>query len=299
MLKGNLRYALLTTYEKTWAFYIEDKNNLYISPLIKTNQFILAIYYILELRSKKNDSSTITKHLRSVKKFKEDCQTKEDSEKKDDCQGNEDVCKCKDGCEEKESLENSDNDSDDEVYIGSEIKDGLSDLEIIELINTSMIKPQFLGEGLDCVVVKVKINNQFYALKILDCMKDKHGVKPEMKNEINILKFIKLKRIKSVPVMYFGGMIIFRLCILMDYLDGENIDFEDIEDTHKVKYIECLNELHKHFILHGDINPGNFIFKDNQVYIIDFGRSKILSDTDESRELLKEEMNELKSFSRY
>lgn len=169
MLKGNLRYALLTTYEKTWAFYVEDKNNLYISPLIKTNQFILAIYYILELRSKKNDSSTITKHLRSVKKFKEDCQTKEDSEKKDDCQGNEDVCKCKDGCEEKESLENSDNDSDDEVYIGSEIKDGLSDLEIIELINTSMIKPQFLGEGLDCVVVKVKIIYQIEKNKISSC----------------------------------------------------------------------------------------------------------------------------------
>jgi Kae1-associated kinase Bud32 len=88
------------------------------------------------------------------------------------------------------------------------------------------------------------------------------------KSEAKIIE--KLKSIINVPKIIRTG----NNQIIMQYIDGKKLSehLESLNYKTICKQIgEILTKLHNQDIIHGDLTTSNMIYKDNKLYIIDFG----------------------------
>ena len=106
--------------------------------------------------------------------------------------------------------------------------------------------------------------------------------------------------VDCVPKLFYYGEILTRIFLVESYIPGTVYTSFDLMTQYASQCLDCVEALHKKWILHGDLRARNFIIDKNKVYIIDFGLSKILDLNDpESKELLDEEMNLIrKEFNR-
>ena len=104
-----------------------------------------------------------------------------------------------------------------------------------------------------------------YRLPILDEKLRKSRTKSEakiiekLKNIINVPKIIKTDNKKE---------------IFMEYIDGKKLS-EDLEKLNYKKIAkqigETLTNLHNEDIIHGDLTTSNMIYRNNKLFLIDFG----------------------------
>lgn len=61
-----------------------------------------------------------------------------------------------------------------------------------------------------------------------------------------------------------------------------------------IQSIDILEHIHKHFVIHRDIKPHNFMVRDGELFLIDFGMATffINTETDKPREKTSENLNE-------
>ena len=115
--------------------------------------------------------------------------------------------------------------------------------------------------------------------------KKEFAVKLEFKNEINTLKkeaqiYTYLKNTKGIPLMYNYGVYEGFNYLILDLLGPSIIDVS-LNIENKIKYlieaIDIIENLHEKNLVHRDIKPDNFLLniQKNQLYIIDFGLTKI------------------------
>jgi tRNA A-37 threonylcarbamoyl transferase component Bud32 len=135
-------------------------------------------------------------------------------------------------------------------------------------------------------VYKIQIDNEQYALKLHKITRDSDKrILAEMKNENSIYDFLKNKE-GNWPILYYGGFITTNksiyYAICTNYIDGNCYTIENLKtlqpnELNKLKELslKTIKSFHSNKISHGDIRPPNFIFKDDEAYLIDFGFAKI------------------------
>ena len=121
------------------------------------------------------------------------------------------------------------------------------------------------------------------AVKILSKkLCDEQNIVERFENEARIMVKLTHPNIRQV---YDYGMIDDRSCIIMEYLDGEDLGTLIKRDavftqSQIIKWwnqmVSALKYTHQLGIVHGDIKPSNiFITKDGNVELLDFGIAKV------------------------
>jgi calcium-dependent protein kinase len=138
---------------------------------------------------------------------------------------------------------------------------------------------KIVGQGGFGKVYKIldKQSNKPYALKMQKIF-DRNTLK-----EIEMLKILSKDKTLSQDVVKYYDHFMFnnQLCILMEFIDGQEAD--DFFQTHKfgtqdfivfaIWLTNIINKLHKLNYIHRDIKPGNILVTKTGYKLIDFGFS--------------------------
>lgn len=108
-----------------------------------------------------------------------------------------------------------------------------------------------------------------------------------LKNETTILKYLYEQGSRNIPIIYWYGLVSNKMCTvftyftlsLHEYIEKINKSDWNISKREKkaneimVVCIAILESVHNNLVIHRDIKPQNFMFKDGELYLIDFGLS--------------------------
>ena len=107
-----------------------------------------------------------------------------------------------------------------------------------------------------------------------------------LKNETTVLKYLYDQGCRCCPIIYWYGIYLDTSCIVFSYYTISLYDYlhiKPIEDNKKLHImrtcIEMLESIHTHFVIHRDIKPQNFMIRDGELYMIDFGLATFYIDS--------------------
>jgi len=136
-----------------------------------------------------------------------------------------------------------------------------------------------IGNGKFGVVYKgiYKKTNEPVAIKTED---SRTSIK-SLKHETTVLKYLYDHGSHNIPVIYWYGIHLNDTCLIMTYYDMslyQYIQKNDEISIHKLNriFLQCiliLESIHKLFVIHSDIKPQNFMLKNGELFLIDFGLS--------------------------
>jgi len=115
--------------------------------------------------------------------------------------------------------------------------------------------------------VAIKVGETLNQLKIL-------------KNETTVLHYLHSNGCRQIPhIIWYGrldpiGSMGFIMplyeCSLYEYSKKKEFTTPIVQSI-MIQAISILESIHKHFVIHRDIKPQNFMIKDGELYLIDFG----------------------------
>lgn len=140
-----------------------------------------------------------------------------------------------------------------------------------------------IGEGQFGTVYKGKYkrNDEYVAIKVehLD------APLPSLNHETRILNYINSKHSTCVPFVYWYGFHDHLPTLIMPLYDHSLEDLYLQKNKSKndlshycIKMIDILKFIHEYGVIHCDLKPQNFMMKNNEIYLIDFGLAKIFFD---------------------
>jgi serine/threonine protein kinase len=137
----------------------------------------------------------------------------------------------------------------------------------------SLIGKGNFSEVLQCINLNT---NSVIAIKI----EQSDTVYKTITNEAKIMNYLQNNKCKYIPTVYWYGKylnynclaISFYDCSLATYIQNNRLTLKEINE-YMVQLLSIINEIHNNFVIHRDIKPDNFMFKNNKLYIIDFGLS--------------------------
>lgn len=100
-----------------------------------------------------------------------------------------------------------------------------------------------------------------------------------LKHEVEILYFLNEKKCNGIPKIYWYGVSNQYPCFIMPYYDCTLCQYISIQpkkdDIGMIKMIKnmlsILNNIHNSFVIHRDLKPDNFMIKNGEIFLIDFG----------------------------
>ncbi len=127
-----------------------------------------------------------------------------------------------------------------------------------------------------------------------------------LKHEVTILNYLFYSGARNIPKIYWFGKHNGYTCLVMSYFScslNEYILKKGPIETKKLASIMCkcidvIESIHRHHILHRDIKPHNFMIKDGDIYMIDFGLSSVFIDENE-KHIHKQDVNNVIGTPRY
>lgn len=114
------------------------------------------------------------------------------------------------------------------------------------------------------VAIKTEQSNQDYS---------------SIKHEVKMMNYLFRNNFKQLPMIYWYGKYKNLTCLIMTYYDCsleqymKNVLFKHKSNDIILQCINIIEYIHKYYILHRDIKPQNFMIKNNNVFLIDFGLS--------------------------
>ena len=107
-----------------------------------------------------------------------------------------------------------------------------------------------------------------------------------LRHEVNILNYLFRSGTKNIPRIYWFGQHRDHTCLVMTHFSCSLRDYiarkGKLEQrklaSMMIKCIDVLESVHKYHIVHRDIKPHNFMCKDGDLYLIDFGLSTAFID---------------------
>ena len=101
-----------------------------------------------------------------------------------------------------------------------------------------------------------------------------------LRNETTILNYLSNHGCKNVPSVFWYGLYMDNLCLVMtlydcslfDYIQKKKLTENQIHSIMK-KCIDIIEIIHNNFVLHRDIKPQNIMIKEGDLFLIDFGFS--------------------------
>lgn len=99
-----------------------------------------------------------------------------------------------------------------------------------------------------------------------------------LKREASILKYLYDLGCREIPLIYWFGPHQDSICLVMGHYDCCLSDYIKVKtltlaqlDNVIVQYIQILQSVHRHFVIHRDIKPQNCMIKGGKMFLIDFG----------------------------
>jgi casein kinase 1 len=142
-----------------------------------------------------------------------------------------------------------------------------------------------------------------------------------IKNEATILNYLYRNGCKFIPFVYWYGLFLENPTLVMSHYEmslneytmnlykfGANkVDSIEIEDTNMNNAIlrwfknmlNILENIHSNFIIHRDIKPQNFMIRDGEIYLIDFGMATTFVDNTNNHVEEKTAKNEIIGTPKY
>jgi serine/threonine protein kinase len=110
-------------------------------------------------------------------------------------------------------------------------------------------------------------------------IKIEHGSMSSLKHEVKMCNYLFMAGVRKIPSIYWFGSHLEKPCLVMTFYEcslfsyltsGKDITIEKMNIL-MLKILDIFENIHKHFVLHRDIKPQNFMIKDGELYLIDFG----------------------------
>ena len=106
-----------------------------------------------------------------------------------------------------------------------------------------------------------------------------------LKNEASLMKYLYDHGCRNIPIVYWYGLykgsmgLVMSLyeCSLHDYLKTKELPQNKVNSI-MAYAITILESIHNQFVIHRDIKPQNFMLKEGELYLIDFGMSTFYID---------------------
>ena len=109
-------------------------------------------------------------------------------------------------------------------------------------------------------------------------IKIEYGGIQSLKHEVKVMNYLATSGVKQIPNIYWYGIhnsdpcLVFTLyeCSLFDYMEKKEVTIEKM-NLLMIKAIDIIENIHRFFVLHRDIKPQNFMVKNGDIFLIDFG----------------------------
>jgi serine/threonine protein kinase len=148
----------------------------------------------------------------------------------------------------------------------------------MEITNKYIIQNK-IGNGKFGIVYRgiYRKTNEPVAIKTED---SRTSVK-SLKHETTVLKYLYDHGSRNVPIVYWYGIHLDNTCLIMTYYDMSLYQYiqsnPDISND-KINriFLQCiviLESIHKLYVIHCDIKPQNFMLRNGELFLIDFGLS--------------------------
>jgi serine/threonine protein kinase len=118
-----------------------------------------------------------------------------------------------------------------------------------------------------------KLRQEQVAIKL------EYGSMNTLKHEVKMMNYLFTNGVRKIPYIYWYGIHEEVPCLVLSYYECSLFEYVKIKtsisttkmDILMIKAIEIIEHIHKFFVLHRDIKPHNFMVKDGDIYLIDFG----------------------------
>jgi len=162
-----------------------------------------------------------------------------------------------------------------------------------------------LGEGKFGLVFKAMNidSNEIVAIKT-ENIKTTYKL---LKNETKILKYLYDQGSRCIPIVFWYGICLDKTCLVFSYFPFSLYDYVENKGKVDIKLvsnimkscIEVLESIHKHYVLHRDIKPQNFMYRDGEIFLIDFGLATFYIDENGKHIENKNDCDEIVGSTRY
>jgi serine/threonine protein kinase len=151
--------------------------------------------------------------------------------------------------------------------------------QIIEKIGEGNFSDVFKGLSLK--------TGEKVAIKMEKSLKEEEGPIRILKRETTILNY--LGNGGNLPKIHWFGNVGQRACLILPFYEYSLYDWakrETVEtrlpkiDSIRQRMISILKYIHSKSVIHRDIKPHNFMVKDRDIYLIDFGLATFFKDAD-------------------
>ena len=139
-------------------------------------------------------------------------------------------------------------------------------------ITNNIVQGKF-GNIFKCTHIKT---NEYFAIKI----ENKSNTIKLLKNETTMINYLYGNGCRNIPSVIWYGNHNDHLCLIMplydcslyDYIMKKTLSISQINNI----ILQCINiisSVHTNFVIHRDIKPQNFMIKNGELFLIDFGFS--------------------------
>ncbi len=156
-------------------------------------------------------------------------------------------------------------------------------LEINDEIHNRYVIEKVIGNGMFGNVYKARCKKKdiYYAVKT----ESADSPYNTLTHECSVLKYLYDNRCRSIPSISWYGAHKATFCLvtplydvtLTDYLQHRKPPRESLRRLFP-KMLNLMETIHKLHVLHRDIKPDNFMVKNNELFLIDFGLSHVCID---------------------
>uniref|UniRef100_A0A6C0DSG1 non-specific serine/threonine protein kinase n=1 Tax=viral metagenome TaxID=1070528 RepID=A0A6C0DSG1_9ZZZZ len=108
-----------------------------------------------------------------------------------------------------------------------------------------------------------------------------------LKNEASILNYLYNHGCRGIPIIYWYGIFNTYYCMVIPLYTSSLFSLRakkefTIETVYgiMIQAIDILEHIHKQFVIHRDIKPQNFMIRDGELYLIDFGMATFYINAD-------------------
>lgn len=100
-----------------------------------------------------------------------------------------------------------------------------------------------------------------------------------LQHEVKMIQYLFMSGVRNIPCIYWFGTYLENPCVVITLFECSLYEYKisgkeiTTDKMNKImwKLLDIFEHVHKYFVVHRDIKPHNFMIKNGELYLIDFG----------------------------